>query len=255
MISITAFTGRITLANSQTALTPIDRRRTLAPHESSARTMRSRPSQTIGLAFGAVSALMLLAGCTKSHDLSGTGLRDLDGAVDDVGADAGRTATGGRGGSSAAGRGGNTAGRAGSSSAGRGGSTAGRAGSSSAGRGGRGGNGGRAGATAGTGVAGSNAVGCNACADPGLLAGLISATSCCTTSNACGLTAPTVGIADCLPLNAPGAENAACPAVSIAGLLDLAGCCAADGTCGALDTLVGLGCAKVSTGEVVKCTP
>jgi hypothetical protein len=235
MISVSAFTGRVALTDSQPELAAMSRHRT---RELGARTTRSRFGRTIGLTFGAVSAL-LLVGCSKSHDLPGTGLLDLDAAVDDISPDA-----------STAGRGG-TSGRAGSSAAGRGG-TSGRAGSSSAGRGG---SSGRTGGAAGTGAAGRSSTSCNACADPGLLAGLIQATSCCTTSDACGLTAPTVGIADCLPLDAPGAENAACPAVSIAGLLDLAGCCTADGTCGALDTLVGLGCAKVSTGAVVNCSP
>jgi hypothetical protein len=250
MIATNTFTRRIALTGSRPELATISRHRARIPRELSAPAIGLRSSRTIGLALSAVSAL-LLVGCSKSHDLPGTGLLDLNDAAVNEFADAGRAergGTGGRAGSSAAGRGG-TGGRA-SSAAGRGG-TGGRAGSSSAGRTG---SGGRPGSAAGRGAAGSNSTGCNTCAAPGALAGLIQATSCCTASNTCGLTAPSVGIADCLPLDAPGTENATCPKVSIAGLLDLAGCCTADGTCGALDTFVGLGCAKVAT-DAATCTP
>lgn len=76
--------------------------------------------------------------------------------------------------------------------------------------------------------------------------------------NECGLSAASVGIAECLPLNAPGAADASCPTVTIAGFLQLQGCCGVDGTCGALDTFLGLGCAKVASSPnamTVSCTP
>jgi hypothetical protein len=186
-----------------------------------------------------LSGLLAVAGCTKSHDLPGTGLLELeaDASVDEIDAgdgDAGRGGAGGRAGASA------NAGRGGSAAAGRGG----RGGSAAAGRSG--------------GAAGSSTTNCNSCPVPGGLGGLIGAMSCCTTSNVCGLSAAGLGITECLPLDAPGAEDASCPGVAIAGLIQLPGCCAPDGTCGALDSLVGLGCAKIATGtngETVSCTP
>jgi hypothetical protein len=88
-----------------------------------------------------------------------------------------------------------------------------------------------------------------------LFAGLLGATSCCTSENACGLSATALGVVDCFPLNAPGAADTTCPAVDIAGLVTLNGCCGPDGMCGALDTYVGLGCAAVAVGDPVSCTP
>jgi hypothetical protein len=178
--------------------------------------MRSR----INVAWIAV----LLAGCTASHDVFEGGF-STDASVDDK-ADAGRGGTGGRGGSSA------TAGR--------------------------GGSGGRAGSTAmaGRGAAGSSSTGCDNCPEPGILAGFIQAASCCTTSNTCGLSVPALGVADCLPLNAPGTADANCPPVVIAQFITLEGCCSPDGTCGAQDTFLGLGCAQVAAqGQEVSCGP
>jgi hypothetical protein len=185
--------------------------------------MRSR----IDLAWIAV----VLAGCTASHDVFEGGFSP-DASVDDRD-DADRGGTGGKGGSG---------GRAGAS----------------AGRGGSGGSGGRAGSTAmaGRGAAGSSSMGCSNCPDPGLLAGFIQAASCCTTSNACGLTVPALGVQDCLPLNAPGTADANCPPVAIAQVITLEGCCSPDGICGAQDTFLGLGCAQVAAeGQRVSCGP
>jgi hypothetical protein len=216
MILVTAFSGRAALADSRIERAVIGRRRTGATRKSSAHATCSR--RTMRLAFSAASAL-LLAACSKSHDLAGTGLRDLDGGINESGAGA-------------------------------------RTGSSSGGRGGRGGSAGRAGAAARAGSGGNNGTNCDACADPSLLAGLIQATSCCTTSNECGLTSAAMGITDCLPLDAPGTEDATCPSSTVGGVFELPGCCTPGGTCGVLDTIgVGLGCAKLAPGDVVHCTP
>jgi hypothetical protein len=187
------------------------------------RSMRSR----LNLAWIAV----VLAGCTASHDVFEGGFSP-DASVDDSD-DGARAGKGGKGGSG---------GRAGAS----------------AGRGGSGGTGGRAGSTAmaGRGAAGSSSTGCNNCPEPGPLAGFIQATSCCTTSNTCGLTVAALGVADCLPLDAPGTADTNCPPVVIAQFITLDGCCSPDGTCGAQDTFLGLGCAQVAAqGQQVSCGP
>ena len=87
------------------------------------------------------------------------------------------------------------------------------------------------------------------------LGNLVGATSCCTAAGVCGLMVETLGVGECLELDAPGTENTSCPGVTIANLIPLAGCCRPDGMCGALDTLLGLGCANVSVGNPVRCTP
>ena len=189
--------------------------------------------------FGILAALLLCASasaCTKSHDLRGPGLggdeEDRDAAVQEEA---------GSGGSVAAGRSG-AAGR--SSVAGRGGS----GGTGTAGRGGAGGRGGTAG--------GGSTPMCGSCPAPGFIAGLATATSCCTAAGLCGLTAPTLGVTTCQQLDAPGEPDDSCPGAVILGFLPLDGCCTPDGVCGANDDILGLGCAVVGgMGTPQRCTP
>jgi hypothetical protein len=173
--------------------------------------------------FGIFAALLWVA-CTKSHDLAGPGLGDGDASIDE----------------GEAGRGG----RAGSNTAGRGGSSA---------RGGTGGSGGRAAAGS-----GGSAPMCGNCPAPGFIAGLATATSCCTSSGACGLTAPTLGVTACQQLDSPGEPDEDCPGAVILGILPLEGCCTPDGVCGAIDDLLGLGCTIVPATNGAappRCTP
>lgn len=180
-------------------------------------------SGRLSLLLVVVMTALPAVGCTKSHDLERRGPRggdgeDVDASVDEGNDPAGR---GGRGGSGGTGGTGGTGG--GMAAAGRGGS--------------------------------AGAPSCGNCPPPEGLLGLLAAQSCCTASRKCGLTAPGAGIVDCLEMNAPGAEDESCPAVTIGGIFPLPGCCGEDGVCGALDTFIGLGCARFSAGEEVRCTP
>ena len=77
---------------------------------------------------------------------------------------------------------------------------------------------------------------------------------CCTDTNVCGLDlSATAGQPACIERDAPGVEDAACPAAMVGGgLLTFPGCCRPDGTCGVLVDLVPLGCVD---GELANMLP
>jgi hypothetical protein len=192
-----------------------------------------------------VSAGLLLAACTKSHDVdfveqpltagSGTAGKGSAGS-----GSAGRTGAAGRiavAGTGAAGR----IGAAGTGAAGR----IGAAGTGAAGRIGAAGRGGAAGA--------GTMLSCGTCA-PANLFGFLMAPACCTSNNKCGLDLSSLGSATCVEQNAAGTLDPSCPAASVMGVM-LQGCCRPDGTCGAMDTYLGLGCTAATSTETVTCTP
>lgn len=65
----------------------------------------------------------------------------------------------------------------------------------------------------------------------------------------------TLGVGECLELEAPGTPNPSCPGATIASFIPLEGCCRPEGICGVQDTLLGLGCANISGGNATRCTP
>jgi hypothetical protein len=190
-----------------------------------------------------LSAGLLLAACTKSHDVdlteqSLTGGSAAGSGVAGRGSTAGRgVAVGGAGRTGGAGR----IGVAGTGAAGR----IGVAGTGAAGRGAVAGRGGAAG--------GGTVLGCGTCA-PANLFGFIMAAACCTSDNKCGLDLTSLGSAMCVQQNAAGTLDPNCPAGNVMGVM-LQGCCRPDGTCGAMDTYLGLGCTAAASAQTVACKP
>jgi hypothetical protein len=186
----------------------------------------------------AVSAGLLLAACTKSHDVDFVEQPLMAGSAAGSGT-AGKASagTGSAGRTGAAGR----IGAAGTGAAGR----IGAAGTGAAGRIGAAGRGGAAG--------GGTMLSCGTCA-PANLFGFIMAPACCTSNNKCGLDLSQLGSATCVEQNAAGTLDPSCPTASVMGVM-LQGCCRPDGTCGAMDTYLGLGCTAATSTETVTCTP
>jgi hypothetical protein len=163
-----------------------------------------------------VAALGSTSGCTKSHDVTATGL----------------SVTSADGGTSNAGSGGGNGGGAGSLGTGSAGNAGGGAGSSAA-----------------TGcndcqpqsiMGFLNLNACCAKDDQG--------------QDVCGLDSTAVGGPGCLPRDAPGNPDMSCPSSNMFGFT-IPGCCHPDGTCGSSLNQAGLGCGPNADGTQQKCNP